>query len=227
MTVVGRNEPVFVERHLLLRDPVDEFASEGPGAAESHRLADRATLNGVTRAMDRWVIGVVMLAAGLVAGFAGGAAVVTQFRSANPPVLSVAGHRADPERPAGEIQGPLSEPSDEAIVRATNGPPSTTEQDAAAVPARGQRKQDARALPVEAVPERSVAVLYVQSRPSGAQVYLDDQLVSTTPFQLSGITPGMHTVRIDLRGYPTWSSLVSVQRGARMRIAASLGEGER
>jgi hypothetical protein len=83
-------------------------------------------------------------------------------------------------------------------------------------------RQTPSVAPVEAIQEGSAALLYVQSSPAGAEVYLDGQLVTTTPFQLSEITPGQHTIRIELQGYRTWSSLISVEPGARIRIAAAL-----
>jgi hypothetical protein len=74
---------------------------------------------------------------------------------------------------------------------------------------------------MDAIPSTMTA-LYVQSSPAGANVYLDDRLVSTTPFQLSDMVPGRYTVRIDMQGYRTWSTPVSVQQGARATISAVL-----
>jgi len=148
-----------------------------------------------------------MLGVGLVAGFAGGVAVVTQyFGDQNVPVRSLALNRVDSELPRAQVQ-----------------PPWTTEPDAAmAEPEPLITGQDASAEPVETIPESTAAVLYVQSRPPGAEVYLDGQLVTTTPFQLSGITPGRHIIRIDLQGYRTWSAPVSVEPGAHIGITAAL-----
>jgi hypothetical protein len=66
------------------------------------------------------------------------------------------------------------------------------------------------------------ALLEVDSRPAGAQVWVDGRLVGTTPLQVSGVGAGSHEVRLELRGYRPWRTSVSVGRGARARVAASL-----
>jgi hypothetical protein len=53
---------------------------------------------------------------------------------------------------------------------------------------------------------------------------LDDQLVTTTPFQLSDIALGPHTVRIEMPGHRPWIESIDVQVGSRIAIAASLDE---
>jgi hypothetical protein len=75
---------------------------------------------------------------------------------------------------------------------------------------------------VETVPVASVTGLYVQSSPAGADVFLDEKLVSTTPFQLSEIAPGRYTIRIDMQGYRSWSMPVTIEQGVRTKISAVL-----
>jgi hypothetical protein len=53
-------------------------------------------------------------------------------------------------------------------------------------------------------------------------VYIDGQLISTTPFQLTDIAPGMHTVTVIQPGYREWSASVNIRPGAGTRISASL-----
>jgi hypothetical protein len=53
-------------------------------------------------------------------------------------------------------------------------------------------------------------------------VYLDGQLISTTPFQLPDIAPGTHTITIVQPGYREWSASVNIEPGAGTRISASL-----
>jgi PEGA domain len=69
---------------------------------------------------------------------------------------------------------------------------------------------------------QSAAGLYVESRPAGASLFLDGNLVGTTPLQLSEVAAGDHTVTLELDGYQRWSSSVRIVAGARSRVAASL-----
>jgi serine/threonine protein kinase len=65
-------------------------------------------------------------------------------------------------------------------------------------------------------------VLQVDSRPAGAQVWVDGSLVGVTPLLLQDVTVGAHSVRIQLPGYRPWTTSVAVGRGERGRVAASL-----
>jgi hypothetical protein len=73
-----------------------------------------------------------------------------------------------------------------------------------------------------AVEPAAPAALQVDSRPAGAQVWMDGTLVGTTPLLLSGVGTGPHAVRIELSGYRPWSTSIEVGRGERARVAASL-----
>jgi hypothetical protein len=77
----------------------------------------------------------------------------------------------------------------------------------------------AAALPPAPAPPAS---LQVESRPTGAQVWIDGRLVGTTPLQLSSVETGSHALRLELPGYRPWTTSVSVSRGERARVAASL-----
>ena len=68
----------------------------------------------------------------------------------------------------------------------------------------------------------ATGALFVVSRPSGAQVLLDERLVGTTPLSLSGVSAGTHLVRIALSGYRRWATTVTVASGTSERVAASL-----
>jgi serine/threonine protein kinase len=69
---------------------------------------------------------------------------------------------------------------------------------------------------------REPGVLQIDSRPRGAQVFIDGRLVGTTPLMLTEVRPGTHAVRIDLRGHRRWVASVDVAPGERQRVAASL-----
>ena len=224
-----------------------EFEPDWRGPGESNRLTERAlpatasSLSfGSPRASNgRWFIGAIMLGVGLVAGFAGGIAVVNQFGGEqNESVRSaLALDRVDSAPPPTAVQTAPSQPLAQQpvdnpsapIPAATNDPTPPAEANAA-MPApkppvtapRVATVPLASREPVETTASR-VTALYVQSNPAGAEVYLDDKLVSTTPFQLSDIVPGQYTIRIEMQGYRTWSAPVNVEPGARATISAILG----
>ena len=68
----------------------------------------------------------------------------------------------------------------------------------------------------------SVGTLTVLSRPDGAQVFLDDRLVGTTPLTMPQIGAGQHAVRLEREGYRSWSSSIRMVGGQSQRVAASL-----
>jgi hypothetical protein len=73
-----------------------------------------------------------------------------------------------------------------------------------------------------AVDGEAVGALDVESRPIGAQVFLDDTLVGTTPFASARVPAGKHSIRLEYTGYRQWESSVSIMRNERNRITASL-----
>jgi hypothetical protein len=64
--------------------------------------------------------------------------------------------------------------------------------------------------------------LQVASRPSGAQVFVDDSLIGTTPLLLSNVGAGVKRLRIELSGYKTWTTSVQIEPSARFRVSATL-----
>ncbi len=66
------------------------------------------------------------------------------------------------------------------------------------------------------------AALTVESRPTGATVFLDGRRIGTTPLTVSSIETGSHVVRLELDGYRRWSSSVRVAADERNRVTASL-----
>ncbi len=64
--------------------------------------------------------------------------------------------------------------------------------------------------------------LQVASRPSGAQVFVDDNLIGTTPLLLSNVAAGSKRLRIELSGYKVWTTSVQIEPSARFRVSASL-----
>jgi PEGA domain len=64
--------------------------------------------------------------------------------------------------------------------------------------------------------------LQVASRPSGAQVFVDDNLIGTTPLLLSNVAAGSKSLRIELSGYKIWTRSVRIDPSARLRVSAKL-----
>jgi hypothetical protein len=70
----------------------------------------------------------------------------------------------------------------------------------------------------------STGRLFAISRPIGAQVFIDDKLVGTTPLFLSGLALGPHQVRLELKGYKTYSSPIRIEPTDRFHLAVQLEE---
>jgi len=64
--------------------------------------------------------------------------------------------------------------------------------------------------------------LRVLSEPAGAQVYLDDEWVGTTPVRLTQVAPGKHCLRLSLEGYEPWVGDVAVAAGQEVEVRAAL-----
>ena len=69
---------------------------------------------------------------------------------------------------------------------------------------------------------RFSGALAVDSRPTGAKVFLDGTLVGTTPIALPTVAAGSHAVRLEYEGYRRWSSSVRVVASEQNRVTASL-----
>jgi serine/threonine-protein kinase len=94
-------------------------------------------------------------------------------------------------------------------------PTAATSFDLQPVPAaRGDRTVD-----TAAGKPASVTVL---SRPAGAQVFVNDRLVGSTPVTVFDLPSGAATVRILKDGYETWTTTVVVGDGQQTRVSASL-----
>jgi hypothetical protein len=83
----------------------------------------------------------------------------------------------------------------------------------------------ARGAPPPAAPAnaaREQSSLLVESRPTGATVFLDGKRVGTTPMSLPSVTVGAHAVRLEMTGFKPWTASVRVVAGEKNRVAASL-----
>jgi len=64
--------------------------------------------------------------------------------------------------------------------------------------------------------------LVIESKPTGARVYIDSKLAGTTPLLLRHVAAGTHVVRLERDGYRRWSSAVRIVAAERNRVTASL-----
>jgi hypothetical protein len=78
-------------------------------------------------------------------------------------------------------------------------------------------------------PSRATGSIYITSSPSGASIYLDDIYESAkTPYTLTGVTPGEHTVTLRREGYNDGMSKITVKAGdtAQLTIGLASSSGE-
>ncbi len=83
---------------------------------------------------------------------------------------------------------------------------------------------DARLTPVALPENQSVGVgsIFVDTRPPGVEVWLDQRLVGETPMLLPDVAEGSHVVEFKHDGYRDWSTTVQVDSATQARVAASL-----
>jgi serine/threonine protein kinase len=71
-------------------------------------------------------------------------------------------------------------------------------------------------------PENFTGMLFVDSRPQGANVLLDGKVVGKTPLRLPDVPVGAHVVRIELAEHRPWSSVARITAGQESRVTGSL-----
>jgi len=64
--------------------------------------------------------------------------------------------------------------------------------------------------------------LNIDSRPTGASVYVDGKAAGTTPVSIGEVSAGDHRIRIERDGYRRWTASVRVVAGEVNRVTASL-----
>ena len=124
---------------------------------------------------------------------------------------------ATPTKPAASATKPP--------VSAAKQPAVGTKAAATPTPGRGASKAVAAAptKPATQPPVKPPAgSLVVDSRPAGAEVFLDGRRVGTTPLVLDTLKVGQYTIGLDITGYKRWASTVKITSGERSRVAASL-----
>lgn len=77
----------------------------------------------------------------------------------------------------------------------------------------------AAAAPTSAATTGSV---YVETRPAGAQVTVDGVARGTAPLRVPELSPGTHTIRLDLAGHRSVTTTVVVRAGQQVSVRVSL-----
>jgi type II secretory pathway component PulL len=85
------------------------------------------------------------------------------------------------------------------------------------VPLKAEKK--AAAAPARVATTGS---LTVDSRPKGARVTIDGRVLGATPLSAPGLAPGVHAVRLELSGYKTVTTSVTVKAGEAAKLALTL-----
>ena len=97
-------------------------------------------------------------------------------------------------------------------VTLTNRAPAQT----VSVPLKAGASQDA--VPGSA----KTGSIYADTRPRAARVVIDGRSYGTTPVLVPQLTPGTHTVRLEMDGYAPSSTSVTVRPGEQSRVSISL-----
>ena len=70
--------------------------------------------------------------------------------------------------------------------------------------------------------EPLTGILFVDSRPRGAQVFVDGRLLGRTPLRVPQLRIGSHVVRLELSGHARWSTSTTIVAGQEARVTGSL-----
>jgi hypothetical protein len=239
-----------IPRDFAPKSQIDLFAQEdqdsidiplwddaaGAGTVESEPGSDAAPTRSMFGATDTatayearpavrrshgWLLTAILaLSLGIIAGFAGGF-FVARKQAAAPAVASTPAAR-EPTKGQTFTDAPVDDVPPVAATTPQPAPPAPAPAQAA--PASTPPRPAPRAQRVQPAPPppSGPAAMQVDSRPSGAQVFVDGRSVGYTPMLLGELPPGTHSVRIQLPGYHPWVTAVTLGAGARERVAASL-----
>ncbi|MHB1414758.1 MAG: PEGA domain-containing protein [Chloroflexota bacterium] len=86
-----------------------------------------------------------------------------------------------------------------------------------------QGNKVAVALTPLAAPGKESSQVEVTSQPAGAEVYLDDSLVGTTPIAVQNVEPGkQHSLRLKLPNHQEWTQEITTTPGEKASVSAKL-----
>jgi len=211
-------------------DPFLGFTSEIPSEIpiEPTQDSEPAFMRAPTLAEEEQPsrrIGVLLVAAasvvvGLLAGFAAGYAFAHRL------ILA-----ADASTPLRVVSANSQTPRDDRPIEAARGPnvvaPALpTDESAVSVPSTQStvlpRSTSTRRVPATMPATGHAGAIEVISRPRGAQVLLDGNVVGLAPLSIPEVAEGTHEVRVELAGFNPWMISVRVRDGSRARVGALL-----
>ena len=113
---------------------------------------------------------------------------------------------------------------DRRVVLSSSRPSQSVNVAMVRTPAPPSRSAAAAPAPPAGTPTtgRSAGALAVDSRPTGARVFLDGKPVGTTPLMVPSVAAGDHAIRLELDGYRPWASSVRMVAAESNRVTASL-----
>jgi len=79
------------------------------------------------------------------------------------------------------------------------------------------------------VPQPGMATLVVQTTPTGAQVFVDDEFVGRTdqgPVVVRGLEPDEYDVMVTKDGFRSWNRTMNLRSGEQRTLSATLQEGQ-
>ena len=124
------------------------------------------------------------------------------------------------------VQPGFAPAREDVTLSARNASPEITKRlERAAAPATRQtpsRPAPPRPAPAASAPEVFTGLLYVDSRPRGATVFVDNKNVGITPLTISDVKVGSHVVRFEMTGKKPWSTSTTVVAGQTARVTGSL-----
>ncbi|MDA1095330.1 MAG: PEGA domain-containing protein, partial [Acidobacteria bacterium] len=77
-------------------------------------------------------------------------------------------------------------------------------------------------IPVREIAPVGVGSIFVDTRPSGVEVWLDQRFVGETPMLIPEVATGSHRVEFKYDGYRDWATTVDVGSATQARVTASL-----
>ena len=208
------------------RDPFLGFTSEIPivPTQDSEPAFTRTPTLGEEEQPSQRVgvllVATVSVVVGLLAGFAAGYAFAHR--------LIV---RADASTPLRVVSANSQTPRDDRPTEAARGPnvvaPALPADESAVSVASTQstmmrRSTSTRRVPATMPTTRHAGAIEVISRPRGAQVLLDGNVVGRAPLSIPDVAEGTHDVRVELAGFNPWMISVRVRDGSRARVGALL-----
>jgi serine/threonine protein kinase len=140
--------------------------------------------------------------------------------TASPRPTRLAAAQSEPATPAPVPAAAVPQPDASAVAPPTETEPEVTVRQIAKPGARNLKKQALKAAPVAVVPGQ----VQVDSNPQGAQIQIDGKSDPSwiTPFAVTGLNPGQHSISISKTGYSPESRTVDIASGSKSFVVLHL-----